>query len=143
MLAFILSLALAIPASDSLSVDDAQELGNRLALCAGAWDFLAEVEAQEKRPSSAKQAADTARGAMLAAQYVMFIYHAASSDKEPRALESFGAMFEGPRESGRTRLAAMIEREDFEGFSAEIDACGELLPVQESIINQIRRQYSE
>lgn len=127
------------PGIDAESKEQIQDMADELAGCAGVWDFVATFEEVNQRPASAKQARDTASGAILAAAYIASTIYHSERPESPKTYGEFLPAFEGRRESSYTHMLAMVEREDVKGIELRMNYCGDLLEAQEKLLTDLRR----
>lgn len=127
---------------DEETKDNLYKMAEAFAACAGVWDFISQYEAHGERPASAKQARETATGALLSATYIASMIHHAENPESQKPYGEFTPIFEGRRETSLTHMHAMVEREDVKGIEARIAECGDMLDTQEEIVSEIRRGFA-
>lgn len=124
---------------DEESKANIYRMADEFAACAGVWDFVAQLEESAERPASARQAKDTANGAISASTYLAAMIHHTETPQDRKAYGHFMPMFEGKRESSTTHMFGMVERQDLPGIELRLTFCGGMLEFQEEIVSEMRR----
>lgn len=139
-------VVIALASSDQPLGMPAKEV-ERIALsygtCAGIWDAMSELETARGNPHSAEQFHNIGNGAETTALWLLSVQHNESSKDDMRPMSHFLPLVAPRRESGRTYLLSIVERQDTETLKKEVGYCTELLTFQDETINSIRRQSVE
>lgn len=141
-----LFLMMALAGSDEplgMPAEEVEKIALSYGTCAGVWDAMSELETARGNPHSAEQFHNVGNGAETTALWLLSVQHNESTTGTKRAMSYYRPLVAPRRESGRTYLLSIVEREDAEALQKEVGYCTELLNFQDETINSIRKQSLE
>jgi uncharacterized membrane protein YccC len=133
----VVTASLAQPA-EMMSQEEATELANDLARCAGFFDSAEEVARAAGHTATAEQSNGQRNGAALAAMYVLATEYNGRNPSEPRPLRDFEEYVEDVAGAALEAFRAMLEADDYGGLTRELDACAELQELTKDIVQTMR-----
>lgn len=109
---------------------------NLLSDCSGLYRFMAQSVFTDK-PATSKQLMDYARGAQMAAGYLLSI-EATARDGRERPVKDFLGYVDGRADSNKTRLDALLEQGEFDALKIEQTRCTDAMPMQTELVQKLR-----
>jgi len=122
----------------TLSRENAAQIANALARCAGLLESLADAMRAAGQPASAEELHNLGNGAAVAAQYVLSSEYNERNSPEQRVLKDFEPYVESVSSAAATSFKAMMEQNDQENLDNELNTCVAFAEFQRSIVQEIR-----
>lgn len=140
--AFMFSPAIAKENSAKSTSESSSDAANTFAICAGFFSYMAESFTKENKPETATYMHTLENGAKTSALYLLAAQYQLDNPNAPRKkLIDFEPVIEGRIEVSIIRMRALEENADVESMTQQSNECVALLPVQEKIIVQLKKQW--
>lgn len=118
---------------------------NFMSECAGFYDYMADLKhlATPDSKATIEHARNLARGARVAAAYLLYLEYSTKPGRPPKKLGDFFQYPDSLSQVERVRLAALAESQKNQVVKDKGDACNANLEFQQSVLQEMRDQSVE